>query len=199
MSEMYGRLQQQAVLGWHMNDANGRVSRKSCCMNDDQRKRFFPAALLAAAIALIGLGCRWTGTRFMQGGPEKSVEPHRTFPGDCGLCHVGQGWNNVRPAVSFDHEEETGHRLEGAHAGAGCLACHNDRGPVTIYIARGCGGCHPDPHASALGPDCQTCHSQTDWTPTGSTATSVEPSPEKSITKAFGTGRVAAMDPSAVS
>ncbi len=34
------------------------------------------------------------------------------------------------------------------------------------YVARGCGGCHPDPHASALGLDCKRCH-EMDWTPTG--------------------------------
>lgn len=143
-------------------------------MSDDQRKKLSPTVLLVVVIAAIGLGCHWAGTGFIQSRTQESVEPHGTFPGDCGLCHVGQGWNDIRPVVSFDHEEETGHRLEGAHAGAGCLACHNDRGPVTTYIARGCGGCHPDPHASVLGSACQKCHSQTDWKRTGSVAESVE-------------------------
>ena len=30
--------------------------------------------------------------------------------------------------------------LRGAHAQAGCLLCHNDRGPVQQFAARGCGG-----------------------------------------------------------
>jgi len=93
--------------------------------------------------------------------------PHRTFPGDCGICHVTERWDILRQDFSFDHKDKTGYSLEGAHVDAACLRCHNDRGPVTAYVARGCGGCHPDPHASALGLDCERCHGQTDWTPTG--------------------------------
>jgi hypothetical protein len=50
---------------------------------------------------------------------------------------------------------------------AACLGCHNDRGPVQVYVNRGCGGCHPDPHTATLGLDCQRCHEQTSWRPTG--------------------------------
>jgi hypothetical protein len=92
---------------------------------------------------------------------------HRTFPGDCGLCHVPERWDVMRPDLVYDHEKETGFALEGAHREARCLRCHNDRGPVSAYVARGCGGCHPDPHASSLGLDCQRCHSQVSWRPQG--------------------------------
>lgn len=54
-----------------------------------------------------------------------------------------------------------------AHAWASCLRCHNDRGPVVSFAARGCGGCHPDPHTSSLGLDCERCHEQINWRPTG--------------------------------
>jgi hypothetical protein len=57
--------------------------------------------------------------------------------------------------------------LEGAHAFAACLRCHNDRGPVTSFSSRGCGGCHPDPHKSTMGFDCARCHEQNSWRPTG--------------------------------
>ena len=92
---------------------------------------------------------------------------HRTFPGDCSICHVTERWDTLRKDFTFNHENKTGYALEGAHAEAACLRCHNDRGPIMAYVARGCGGCHPDPHASALGLDCERCHGQMDWTPTG--------------------------------
>ena len=92
---------------------------------------------------------------------------HRNFPGDCGICHVADRWDVLRPDFSFDHKKETGFALEGAHARALCLRCHNDRGPVKAYLSRGCSGCHPDPHASSLGLDCERCHNQVDWRPQG--------------------------------
>ncbi|MCP4452292.1 MAG: hypothetical protein GY809_12585, partial [Planctomycetes bacterium] len=93
--------------------------------------------------------------------------PHKSFPGDCGICHVPDRWDTVRDDFSFDHAQETGYALEGAHAQAACLRCHNDRGPIQVYLARGCGGCHPDPHASSMGLECERCHSQDVWEPTG--------------------------------
>lgn len=36
-----------------------------------------------------------------------------------------------------------------------------------MYLARGCGGCHIDPHKSALGLDCLRCHEQESWRPRG--------------------------------
>ncbi len=98
------------------------------------------------------------------------IVPHKTFPADCGLCHTTEGWGVLRADFSFDHTAQTGYVLAGAHAQAACLRCHNDRGPVSAYLARGCGGCHPDPHASSLGMDCEKCHEQTSWRPTGSIA-----------------------------
>lgn len=93
--------------------------------------------------------------------------PHRTFPGNCGLCHVPERWDVLREDFTFDHGKETGHALEGAHASAACLRCHNDRGPVAAYVARGCGGCHADPHSGSLGLNCERCHGPTTWRPTG--------------------------------
>ena len=125
------------------------------------------AGLLAAMAVGALLNCRLDAPR--QGWSRRwgPLVPHKTFPADCGICHVTQGWNVLRKDFSFDHEKETGYPLKGAHAGAACLRCHNDRGPVQSYIARGCGGCHPDPHTSSLGLDCQRCHEQISWRPTG--------------------------------
>jgi hypothetical protein len=97
----------------------------------------------------------WTGL-----GP---VLPHDTFPADCGLCHVGETWQELREDFTFDHGAETGVELAGAHARAQCLRCHNDRGPVDVFAALGCRGCHEDVHAGDLGPDCASCHQQTTW------------------------------------
>jgi hypothetical protein len=127
----------------------------------------FLGALLAAALCLLLVNCETLAPRNgwqKRWGP---LVPHRTFPGDCGLCHVAERWDLLRPDFTFDHQKSTGYPLEGAHARAACLRCHNDRGPVSAYAARGCGGCHPDPHQSTLGLDCTRCHEQTTWRPTG--------------------------------
>ena len=93
------------------------------------------------------------------------VVPHDSFPADCSLCHAGAGWNTIREDFHFDHGAQTGMALEGAHSSAQCLRCHNDRGPVTLYFLRGCGGCHEDVHRGQLGADCATCHNQANWRP----------------------------------
>lgn len=96
--------------------------------------------------------------------------PHKEFPADCGLCHVSDRWDVLRQDFSFDHEKQTGTRLEGAHKGAACLRCHNDFGPVEAYVERGCAGCHLDPHQAQLDARCTRCHNQERWRPDGMVA-----------------------------
>ena len=98
------------------------------------------------------------------------VVPHDTFPADCRLCHEGESWNQIRADFRFDHAAETGYALEGAHASAECLRCHNDRGPVQVFAGRGCQGCHEDIHRGQLGDDCASCHRMLDWRPEGQIA-----------------------------
>ena len=93
------------------------------------------------------------------------VLPHDTFPSDCKLCHVGQTWNVLTDDFDFDHAAETGVPLIGSHAQAKCLRCHNDRGPISIFNAKGCVGCHQDFHFGELGPNCTNCHQQNTWHP----------------------------------
>jgi hypothetical protein len=93
------------------------------------------------------------------------VVPHDSFPADCSLCHAGSDWHTLRPDFVFDHGARTGVALQGAHAAAGCLLCHNDRGPVQQFAARGCSGCHGDPHQARLGANCQDCHDERTWYP----------------------------------
>lgn len=93
------------------------------------------------------------------------VVPHDTFPADCQLCHTGADWHTLRADFTFDHAARTGVELRGAHASAGCLLCHNDRGPVQQFAARGCSGCHGDPHQARLGSACEDCHDERTWVP----------------------------------
>jgi hypothetical protein len=123
--------------------------------------------LLAVATAVVLVNCRSDGPRHGWNKKWGPLVPHRSFPADCGICHVPNRWDVLRDDFSFDHEKETGYPLEGAHAQAACLRCHNDRGPVQVYVNRGCGGCHPDPHTATLGLDCRRCHEQMSWRPTG--------------------------------
>ena len=127
-------------------------------------------SLLASAGVVLLINCRPEIARQKWNKEWGPLVPHKTFPTDCGLCHTTEAWGVLREDFSFDHTAKTGYVLQGAHAQAACLRCHNDRGPVSAYLARGCGGCHPDPHASTLGMDCEKCHEQTSWRPTGSIA-----------------------------
>ncbi len=104
---------------------------------------------------------RWNDDAF---GP---LVPHDTFPGDCSICHLPDRWDVLKPDFTFDHEAQTSFALEGAHGRAQCLRCHNDRGPVTFFLARGCAGCHLDPHQGSFGLGCDTCHVQDTWQPGG--------------------------------
>ncbi len=93
------------------------------------------------------------------------VVPHDTFPADCSICHESGSWDRIKPDFQFDHLKETGYALEGAHARATCLMCHNDRGPVQQFSAKGCKGCHEDVHRGRQGISCEDCHNQDTWRP----------------------------------
>lgn len=134
--------------------------------------------MLAASTALLGFGMtacflyrtpasdtkvrreEWRESR----GP---VVPHDTFPSDCTLCHEKGSWHEIRKDFAFDHEKQTGVPLRGAHEHAQCLRCHNDRGSVAVFAKRGCAGCHEDLHRGRLGIQCTSCHTETNWNPTG--------------------------------
>ena len=91
------------------------------------------------------------------------VLPHESFPSDCSMCHVGTDWRELTADFEFDHFAETGVALEGAHASALCLRCHNDRGPAGAFAAQGCAGCHEDVHRGQLGKSCDDCHNEANW------------------------------------
>lgn len=129
-----------------------------------------PLAVIAAPL-LIAVACAtWKGLPHGWWDARGPVVPHDTFPADCRLCHEGEGWNSIRADFQYDHEQETGVALAGAHAQAECLRCHNDRGPVALFAARGCAGCHEDVHLGQLGRACEDCHDQESWRPQGQIA-----------------------------
>ncbi len=129
------------------------------------------SVVLIVALSLFVVACVTQGPgsgslhRWWSGlGP---ILPHSSFPADCSLCHVGSKWNSLREDFEFDHELRTGVRLDGAHKRARCLRCHNDRGPVATFKAKGCVGCHGDRHAGELGTNCASCHEQNTWRAVG--------------------------------
>jgi len=125
------------------------------------------AVLFLPLVLVLLVNCNFVSPK--HGWAEKwgPLVPHGTFPGDCSICHLPSSWANLKEEFEFDHAKETGYALDGAHEGAACLRCHNDRGPVELYVDRGCGGCHVDPHKSTLGLDCTECHNETHWQPVG--------------------------------
>jgi hypothetical protein len=79
----------------------------------------------------------------------------------CERCHNPNGWRLWR----FDHQQQTGFALHGAHEAIDCHACHRaplHTGPALLTT---CGGCHgqDDPHGGAYGHACERCHGETSW------------------------------------
>ncbi len=133
------------------------------------RKTWLAAALAYAIVACaVQEGSDAELHRWWSGlGP---VLPHDTFPSDCKLCHAGATGDVLTDDFRFDHLQETGVPLHGAHAQARCLRCHNDRGPIAVFQAKGCAGCHEDVHYGELGATCTTCHDERSWRPQGMVA-----------------------------
>lgn len=87
----------------------------------------------------------------------------------CGDCHTPQSWKHLIGGA-FDHEIETGFRLEGAHQVVDCAQCHRESFAATTTE---CSACHLADHQSAKDPDhraagfptqCELCHrSSTSW------------------------------------
>jgi hypothetical protein len=89
-------------------------------------------------------------------------EFHRGRLGDrCAECHNPNGWT----LWQFDHGQRTGVRLEGAHAGLDCHACHATPNRKIVSPMTQCAACHQkdDTHQGAFGPNCSQCHDQLDF------------------------------------
>jgi len=78
----------------------------------------------------------------------------------CETCHASSGW----PEVRFDHGEDAGYALIGAHSEAECTACHIE--PIfDVKLERDCLACHEDDdaHEGSQGTQCLDCHSEASW------------------------------------
>jgi len=75
---------------------------------------------------------------------------------NCGLCHNANSWRKW----VFDHDKQTDYKLDGAHVGLECHACHQKVVKKEIKLDSKCVSCHEtdDHHNGAFGPDCERCH-----------------------------------------
>lgn len=82
------------------------------------------------------------------------------FGRKCETCHVTEGWTVIR----FDHRRDTRYPLLGRHARVKCGGCHSGDLYAQKLDTR-CVSCHrkDDTHKGALGPKCETCHNERDW------------------------------------
>jgi hypothetical protein len=92
------------------------------------------------------------------------LNPHGvlTAPIGCEACHNTGGWIPTKDPLDFDHDTDTGFRLDGAHGVVPCATCHIDVMFDEPKLSEGvCTTCHIDVHRGRLSPDCQSCHNTT--------------------------------------
>jgi len=73
----------------------------------------------------------------------------------CEDCHTPNDWRLWR----FDHDKDTGFKLNGAHKDIHCYECHKDK-LDQIESDQSCAVCHADddPHNNQFGQMCGQCH-----------------------------------------
>lgn len=87
-------------------------------------------------------------------------KPHDDHKGSlgpkCAPCHNPNGWD----LWTFDHDSGTDFKLEGAHQGLQCRACHMKPVKAKIRQSMACSSCHQkdDVHRGTFGQPCQRCH-----------------------------------------
>lgn len=79
-----------------------------------------------------------------------------TLGTDCAKCHNPNGWK----LWEFDHSTQTNYKLEGAHAGLECKACHQQPMGKNVHTPDSCFSCHDDDdiHHGRFGQQCDRCH-----------------------------------------
>lgn len=80
----------------------------------------------------------------------------RRLGANCGVCHYVGDWK----AWDFDHDKKTDFKLEGAHRGIVCEACHREVVTEKIKLSTDCSYCHlsDDAHNGGFGRRCGRCH-----------------------------------------
>jgi len=116
-----------------------------------------------AACNACHIGGRYKDTPKTCNGCHATDDEHRGSRGnDCGKCHTTKEWKKAK----YDHRQETGYALLGAHADIDCLDCHRS-GNYKQKIPKDCEGCHraDDVHATRFGGKCDDCHNNDRWKP----------------------------------
>ncbi len=87
---------------------------------------------------------------------ESDDEHKRRLGPQCGSCHNPNGWSLWR----FDHDSQTHFKLDGAHQGLECHACHREPMEKKTRQSMACSSCHmkDDVHRGGFGQYCQRCH-----------------------------------------
>ena len=87
----------------------------------------------------------------------------------CGDCHTPHDWKTIRPGA-WNHEQNTGFPLQGAHRILDCAQCHGNK--VFSGLPVDCFSCHQQDYQNATDPnhlaaqfstDCSLCHNSTAW------------------------------------
>ncbi|MDD2797758.1 MAG: hypothetical protein PHV20_04115 [Bacteroidales bacterium] len=89
------------------------------------------------------------------------------FSTECQTCHTETAW---KPST-FNHNTSTSFPLKGSHTTVDCIGCHAGG---FVGTAKDCVSCHLANYNAATNPnhvnakfakECQTCHSETAWSP----------------------------------
>lgn len=80
----------------------------------------------------------------------------QTLGTDCAKCHNPNGWK----LWEFDHNTQTKYKLEAAHQGLECQACHQEPMGKNVELSGSCVSCHADEdvHYGSFGQQCDRCH-----------------------------------------
>lgn len=78
---------------------------------------------------------------------------------NCERCHSARGWTGR--AVAYDHGQDFGFPLRGAHSEIQCVQCH--RKGWGAEVSTRCSDCHADVHQGKLGTACESCHDEQRW------------------------------------
>jgi len=107
-----------------------------------------------------GNGNNYRGVTTVCATCHKRAEPHGGKLGrQCQACHDTADWKRLKP---YNHAA-TGFALTGAHARAGCMACH--AGQRWNGTPSACVSCHAkdDAHRGSRGTNCASCHRTSGW------------------------------------
>lgn len=124
----------------------------------------FPLVGLHATVdcELCHVDKRFKGTSMACIDCHRAKDVHKQALGDkCETCHNPNDWR----VWIFDHNVQTKFRLEGAHIGLQCAACHFRPLRPGTHLASECVDCHrvDDVHNGQFGRDCARCHDTTSF------------------------------------